>query len=214
MTLNKWRKSTWRILVLIGILAIIGIGLRSNGPPEVIKGIYQGKITEKAQSATELSQIDGQDRSQMRGEISGQVVQVKDGDSFIMSLDADNSNNASNFPGKSEIEVRLSSIDAPEYFQPFGQECRRELSNIIGSQKISIKPETKDKYGRTIAVAYIANINVNREMVRRGCAWAYLRYLNDFSMRQLEQDARRQKLLIWSQEPSNIKPPWQERKEH
>lgn len=211
MTLNRWRnnrrrKSVWRPIVIFGVLAILGFILHHFSNMDFVKDI--SPFSKAATSQSEEAKL------QTIGQISGRVVQVKDGDSFTMRLDRDNSANAIKFNGQSEIEVRLSSIDAPEYFQTYGQECRQELTNIIGSQTISLDPVDQDKYGRTIAVVYIANINVNREMVRRGCAWAYRRYLKDFSMLALEREAKQQKVRIWSQDASKIKPPWQERREH
>ncbi len=211
VTLNKWRnnrrrKSNWRPIAFFGVLAILGIILGHDSILDFVKDFYPASKAANYQSEGATFQTIGQ--------ISGQVIQVKDGDSFTLRLDRDNSANTIKFNGKSEIEVRLSSIDAPEYFQPYGDVCRQELSNIIGSQTISLDPVDQDKYDRIIAVVYIANLNVNREMVRRGCAWAYRRYLKDFSMLALEREAKEQKVRIWSQDPSKIKPPWQERREH
>lgn len=142
-------------------------------------------------------------------QISGRPIQIKDGDSFVMRQ---NNIRLNSKYKKTIIEVRLASIDAPEYYMPFGRECRRQLENLIIGQTIILVPITNDRYGRIVGVAKIANRNINREMVRNGCAWAYRRYLYDREMIALEQAARREKIGLWSQEPSKIIPPWQQRK--
>ena len=61
--------------------------------------------------------------------------------------------------GNKEIEIRLASIDAPEFNQNFGKECRAQLYKKIYHTKISINPIEQDKYGRTIAELYVGNRN-------------------------------------------------------
>lgn len=114
--------------------------------------------------------------------------------------------------GNKEIEIRLASIDAPEFNQNFGKECRAQLYKKIYHTKISINPIEQDKYGRTIAEIYLGNRNINREQVQSGCAWAYRQYLHDPKMIALEQEARRKKIGLWSQKSFYIIPPWVERR--
>ncbi|MBN8647098.1 MAG: thermonuclease family protein [Caulobacterales bacterium] len=114
--------------------------------------------------------------------------------------------------GNKEIEIRLSSIDAPEFNQNFGKECRAQLYKKIYHARISINPIEQDKYGRTIAEIFIGNRNINREQVQSGCAWAYRQYLHDPKMIALEQEARRKKIGLWAQKSFYIMPPWVERR--
>jgi endonuclease YncB( thermonuclease family) len=131
--------------------------------------------------------------------IVGVVNYVADGDSFKI------------IANRQEIEIRLASIDAPEYNQNYGQQCRTELQSIILGKKITISPINKDRYGRIVANAYIGRIYINGYMVENGCAWAYRKYLHDPSLIGLEQKARREKIGLWSQKRTDIKPPWQVR---
>lgn len=113
--------------------------------------------------------------------------------------------------GNQEIEIRLASIDAPEFNQNYGIKCRALLQRKINGAHVRIEPIEKDKYGRIIANVYLGVRNINREQVAEGCAWAYRRYLHDNAMMGLEQSARRAKLGLWSQKQSAIMPPWIER---
>ena len=79
-----------------------------------------------------------------------------------------------------KIKIRLFGIDAPELKQPFGEESRLCLEKLIQNKNISYIPRDKnkstDKYGRTVAVIFDGDININLEMVKNGCAWNYMHY--------------------------------------
>lgn len=112
---------------------------------------------------------------------------------------------------KSELkfyEIRLASIDAPEYNQNYGKICRAKLASLIENKTIKVKPITTDRYKRIIADIEFENKNINREMVETGCAWAYRKYLYDFSLIALEKSAQKQKIGLWSQPKSQWIPPW------
>lgn len=101
-----------------------------------------------------------------------------------------------------KIKVRFYGIDAPESKQEYGQFCKRKLENILKNKEIKLDIKSKDKYQRTVAIVYANGEDVNKEMVRSGCAWAYqnytLKYLED------EKYARANKLGLWaSKNPQN-----------
>ncbi len=127
------------------------------------------------------------------------VIHVYDGDSIKV-----NSNNR-------YYEIRLASIDAPEYSQEFGQFCKTKLSNLIENQMINIQPRTTDRYDRIVADILFGKMNINKEMVKIGCAWAYRKYLYDQSYIGLEKTAQKQKIGLWSQPKSLWIPPWKTR---
>ena len=85
-----------------------------------------------------------------------------------------------------KIKIRLFGIDAPELKQPFGEESRLCLEKLIQNQNISYIPRNKnkstDKYGRTVAVIFDGDININLEMVKNGCAWNYMHYNKSLSL--------------------------------
>ena len=79
-----------------------------------------------------------------------------------------------------KVKIRLYGIDAPELKQPFGEQSQLCLEEMIKNQNISYIPRNKnkstDKYGRTVAVIFKGNTNINLEMVKKGCAWNYMYY--------------------------------------
>jgi endonuclease YncB( thermonuclease family) len=101
--------------------------------------------------------------------------------------------------------IRLHGIDAPEMGQScngglFGQwrcgaKAATMLEKIIGGRRVTCERKDTDRYGRMVGVCRIAELDVGAEMVRRGMAWAFVRYSTDYVA--LEAAAREQRLGIW-----------------
>lgn len=110
--------------------------------------------------------------------------------------------------------VRLFGIDAPERGQSCGQvDCGAAatdaLIEILSAGPVHCEPVSMDRYGRILARCQAGDLDVNREMVRSGMAWAFVRFSNDYAAD--EQSARRARLGIW-QYPSQ--PAWEYRAEN
>jgi transposase len=88
-----------------------------------------------------------------------------------------------------KLKRRLAEIDAPEASQAFGQRSRQHLAGICAEQLATIKPQTTDRYGRTVARVECRGTDANAEQVRAGMAWAFTRYLTDPAIKQAEEDA-------------------------
>ena len=74
---------------------------------------------------------------------------------------------------------------------------------------VEVEPETTDRYGRTVAVVTEEGANVNRRLVRDGAAWAYLKYLRDPALIDLQNDARASRRGLWALQTDQIMPPWE-----
>lgn len=80
------------------------------------------------------------------------------------------------------VEMRLVGVDAPEYRQTCeeagqpvacGRRAREELAALVAGRALACRSEGHDRYGRVLARCMAGEIDVNREMVRRGQAVAY-----------------------------------------
>lgn len=131
---------------------------------------------------------------------NGKVVGIADGDTFTLLT-----------PSNQQVKVRLYGIDAPEKAQPFGSVARQKLSDLVFGQQVRIDKKDVDRYGRTVAIVYNKNLNVNEEMLRSGLAWHYKQYDKNPAWDDLELLAQRQKRGVWSQPDPT--PPWLWRKE-
>ena len=84
-----------------------------------------------------------------------------------------------------KVTIRLACIDAPETAQGnSGRWSTQTLKGLIQGKDISLKPQVKDRYGRTVAEIYVGSRNINLQMVQMGAAFAYRKYL-----RQCDQNA-------------------------
>ena len=133
------------------------------------------------------------------------VVSVGDGDTVRVS------------EGSKRVTVRLACIDAPETSQrPWGARSTAFLKQLtpVGSE-VTLRVQTTDRFGRTVAELLNRRGNVNQLMVEAGQAFAYRRYLRQCDSQrylQLENEAQHQGAGVWSVGPSGITRPWDYRR--
>lgn len=128
------------------------------------------------------------------------VLAVMDGDTVFVKS------------GPFKAKLRLVNIDAPEKDQPYGKQSQESLQSLIGGKVIHVESKAVDKFGRTIALVSIGDINVNEEQVRRGMAWAYSRSREGRAYDILQSEAQQARRGLWSQ--TNPQQPSQWRKLH
>jgi endonuclease YncB( thermonuclease family) len=131
------------------------------------------------------------------------VIRVSDGDTVTVQ-GADGA----------KRKVRLGEIDSPEHGQPYGDESRRELAGLVAHKYVRLDVQDRDEYGRTVARVWVGSLDVNAEMVKRGAAWAYRKYVRDPKLVPLEREARDAKRGLWALPSSQRVPPWKWRKSH
>ncbi len=96
------------------------------------------------------------------------VVAIADGDTLTARCGE---------PGAYEqLKVRIAGIDAPEKAQPFGQRSKEALSDLCFREAATIKPTTRDRYGRTVAEVQCKGQDVALSQVSSGMAWVFDRY--------------------------------------
>ena len=137
-------------------------------------------------------------------EIVGTVKRVLDGDSLVLRADG------------REVEVRLAEIDTPEKGQPYADSSRKALQGMVLGRRVRLEVIDIDRYGRTVARVYRLPDGtwINGEMVARGHAWAYRRYVKDRRLYDFEREARAGKIGLWALPESEQEPPWRWRREH
>lgn len=103
------------------------------------------------------------------------------------------------------MRIRLEGIDAPETGQtctlanggswPCGRKAAQELIRMIGHEPVTCEERGLDKYRRVLGVCWAGDVAINAEMVRRGYAWAFVRYSQAYVGQ--ESQARAAKAGIW-----------------
>lgn len=129
-------------------------------------------------------------------DIIGQA-KVTDGDTIVIN----------------DIRIRFTGSDAPEsYFFGKTQTCfdakgiewecgnaaTLKLKQLINNQIVRCTDEGQDRYGRTLGICYVDEVDLQAEMVKSGMAIAYLRYSNKYENEQ--NYAKKVKAGMWAGE--------------
>src|SRR5918996_1115907 len=104
-------------------------------------------------------------RAPAADEVSGEVVEVTDGDTIEVSL-----------PDGVE-DVRYIGVDTPEVDPNIGVECFGKQASELNAElvegeqvRLVFDAERRDRYDRLLAYVYVGETFVNAELVRRGYA--------------------------------------------
>ena len=111
------------------------------------------------------------------------------------------------------LDSHHSRSPDPRQGQPYGAESTREFKKLILGQEVITEIRDRDKYGREVCVIRKDGKDMNLEMIKRGAAWAYRKYLKPpYASEYIdaESDARGMRLGLWRQ--SSPVPPWEFRK--
>jgi micrococcal nuclease len=136
--------------------------------------------------------------------IAAAVVQIVDGNTLMAKTKDD-----------ARLPIRLLGIDAPEVVrgknpgQPLGKEARDYLDRQIGRKGVRLQAYGQDRYGRTLGVIWLGEINVNVLMVMMGYAEVYRAAPCQYYCAELlegEAWARQQRLGVWAQGTSHESP--------
>jgi len=134
------------------------------------------------------------------GVFFGPLIKVIDGDTFTAKLQG------------VVMKFRLQGVDAPEHDQPYGSIATATLREITQGQQLVLVFEDVDKYGRIVVQAWVGNLDVNAEMVRRGAAWFESEWSDDNRLALIEDEARDGKVGLWALPGPHVEP-WVWRKE-
>lgn len=94
----------------------------------------------------------------------------------------------------------LESIDSPEKKQAFGNKAKQHLSGLVFGKQIEVHETGKDFFGRTLAFLKADGVNVCEQMIADGMAWHYKKYSKDEGLAEVEMNARKNQVGLWSDE--------------
>jgi endonuclease YncB( thermonuclease family) len=100
--------------------------------------------------------------------LTGKVIKIADGDTLTI-LDG----------AKKQTRIRFWGIDAPESKQDFGQKAKQALSGLTFGNDVRVEVTDTDRYGRTVGIVFVGDVNLNRKLVEDGWAWHWPKYLPD-----------------------------------
>jgi endonuclease YncB( thermonuclease family) len=99
------------------------------------------------------------------------------------------------------IEVRIYGIDAPEFSQTCdldfkkvncGRDAARHIAKLVDGKAVNCVKQDTDRYGRSVSVCKVGEIDLGRQMVIDGYAVSYGSYLRE------EAESRQAKRGIWA----------------
>ena len=99
--------------------------------------------------------------------------------------------------------VRLVGINAPEIRDIFGEEAKQHLILLIEGKTVDLEPDhtsnDRDRYNRLLRYIILDNIDINKQMVLDGYAFAYLKYHFDkeAEYKDAQLSAERNSAGIW-----------------
>ena len=104
-----------------------------------------------------------------------------------------------------ETRVRLWGIDAPEKGQPYADEARARLKELIEGKAVRLERKDRDQHSREVAIVYAGSTNINLQMVKEGLAWHYTYFAPDAEdLAAAEKSARKKRKGLWADdEPVN-----------
>ena len=115
---------------------------------------------------------------------------------------------------KEQVRIRLFGIDCPERGQDFGARAKQLTSDLSFGKIVDVTEVDIDRYKRVVAIITFPDGKIlNEALVAASMAWVYQRYCNREECSrwlELEEEARKQKIGIWSM--PNPMPPWEFRR--
>lgn len=127
--------------------------------------------------------------------ITGEVIKIADGDTLTILTN-----------NKQQEKIRLIEIDAPEKHQAFGNKSRQSLAALCFKQPAVIHYEIRDRYGRILGRVFCNGIDANKDQIKNGMAWVYVKYAKDKSLFAIEKEAKDKKIGLW--QDKNPIAPW------
>ena len=158
------------------------------------------KYERNQKNATSILGIDDIRNNKTETQNGYKVIGIKDGDTFVLIID------------RKEQVVRFAHIDCPEKKQPYGNKAKQFVSERCFGQYVTIIHNNKfDRNKRLIAEVILQDgTNINKQLIKNGLAWHFKKYSKDTEYEELELQARRNKIGLWSD--SEPVAPWEWRK--
>jgi endonuclease YncB( thermonuclease family) len=101
-------------------------------------------------------------------------------------------------------------VDAPEIDQPYGQQARVVLFDLVKGHSLQLFVYDKDPYGRIVADIYCNNKFIQEVLLKRGCVWHFVKYDTRPEFAKWEKEAQAARVGLWVD--LNPEKPWDYRK--
>jgi endonuclease YncB( thermonuclease family) len=110
-----------------------------------------------------------------------------------------------------KYRVRLKGVDAPESSQPYGQQSKATLNNLVQGHALLIHVYTQDQYGRLVGDVHCNGTFIQEALLKKGCVWHYTQYDKRPTFAKWEAEAKAARVGLWA--VANPERPWEYRKD-
>lgn len=80
---------------------------------------------------------------------------------------------------------------------------------MVFGKTVTVKKTGEDRYGRTLGVIMVGDVDANAKMVEDGWAWHYKKYNDEIRLAKLEFSAHKARRGLWAD--ANPLAPWEYR---
>ncbi|WP_229216619.1 thermonuclease family protein [Dyadobacter sp. 3J3] len=153
---------------------------------------------QKKEYLTEREKQDIPKSSSLPNPLKAEVIGIQDGDTIELKFIFDGKK--AGFRQGKPIRIRFLHINSPERGKPFYKIAKQYTSERCFRKIVTIKHTGEfDRYGRLLGEVVLPNGSVlNKELVKKGLAIHFKKYSNSVEYANLEIDAQKKKLGIWS----------------
>lgn len=118
-----------------------------------------------------------------------------------IALDGDTLSFVDPFDPADDVTVRIFGIDTPEMKEQRGWIARAHMDALIHGQRVRCTVIEKDRYGRSVSICRVNDVDLAEVMLRQGVAVTYRKFLlrdaNLQTYMQAEAEAIEAKVGFW-----------------
>jgi endonuclease YncB( thermonuclease family) len=131
--------------------------------------------------------------------VRAEVIGIQDGDTIELKY-IYSGKKAGQRTGK-PLRIRFLHVNSPERGRPFYKVAKEFTAKNCFRKKVEIRHAGNfDRYGRLLGEVILpGGKNLNKELVRNGLAVHFKKYSSSTDYANLENQAKKQRLGIWSQ---------------
>lgn len=115
------------------------------------------------------------------------VVSVIDGNTIMLAT------------GQDTVNILLYGIDCPEPGQPYSEEARTHLEQLVLNENVKVEMKGKDRWGNRLGIVAFGDNDLRISLLQEGLAWTAERNPEE-DLEAIRQRAMSEARGLWGQE--------------
>jgi endonuclease YncB( thermonuclease family) len=181
------------ILLIVGVVALVVLSQVPIPDQVTSESVPSVMVEQSAEPGGAAGEVYG---FPILREFSTAQFHVVDGDSIRINTARGNS------------DLRLASIDAPEWNQQSGRDAKLNLERLVQGRTATFLQTDTDRYGRAVVFMRVGSrsdsgrqtpvVDVNGQMVADGYAWHAVRFSSSARLAEFQRQAKDQRRGLWA----------------